>query len=60
MNTNSSSEKIGSHWLTMKSEYKLLCKIGQGSFGEVVHAQHIQTKKHCAIKFIKYDENDLA
>ena len=34
------------------SEYKIIKQIGEGGFGRVMLAEHIQTKEKVAIKFV--------
>lgn len=40
-------------WKLVETEYELLEQLGQGSYGQVIKAQHKQTGKMCAIKYIK-------
>ena len=46
-------DKLSKYWKYAKEEYKLLKVLGAGSFGQVVHGKHRDTKKDVAIKFIK-------
>lgn len=34
--------------------YKVLHKLGSGSFGEVYRCRHMQTGREVAVKFVKY------
>ena len=40
-------------WRYVTNEYKILELLGEGSFGQVVRAQHVQTGQVFAIKLIQ-------
>ena len=40
-------------WQIIKPDYKLLSILGQGTFGQVIHAMHRESRTNVAIKFIK-------
>jgi mitogen-activated protein kinase 1/3 len=40
-------------WADIEESYKVLQTIGSGSFGQVIKAQHKETKKVVAIKLIE-------
>lgn len=50
--------KLNSKWKQLKAKYKLINIIGEGTFGQVVHAKERETGVQCAIKFITADFND--
>ena len=44
--------KLCKFWKFTKDVYKLVCVLGTGTYGQVIHAIHRETKKKVAIKFI--------
>ena len=40
-------------WRYVTKEYKILELLGEGSFGQVVRAQHLQSGKTFAIKLVR-------
>jgi mitogen-activated protein kinase 1/3 len=50
---------LDEYWSIVKKEYKLIHRLGKGSFGEVVRAQSIATNKACAIKYVKCDFKNI-
>jgi serine/threonine protein kinase len=40
-------------WQIIKPDYKLLSILGQGTFGQVIHAMHRDSRTNVAIKYIK-------
>jgi len=50
--------KLSSKWKQIKSKYKLLNIIGEGTFGQVVQAKERETGQLCAIKCITTDFSD--
>ena len=46
-------ESLDPMWKQLKSEYKLVRIIGQGTFGTVVQAKHRKSGLECGIKLIK-------
>lgn len=59
MNTKEDKKtKLNSKWKQLKGKYKLINVIGEGTFGQVVHAKERESGTQCAIKFITADFND--
>ena len=46
------TKKLSSIWKGVQDQYRLLELLGEGSFGQVVKAQHILTGKMYAIKLV--------
>ena len=52
-----SKPDASSSWDVIKSEYKLIENVGEGSYGEVFKAIHIKSKFRVAIKKVALPEN---
>ena len=59
MEKNDIKGKICKQWKYANKEYKLMQILGAGTFGQVIHAKHRQSKKEVAIKFIKGELNSI-
>ena len=52
MFSNTTLSGLTALWKTIRSEYKLLEEMGQGSYGQVVKAMHRKTDQMVAIKLM--------
>lgn len=52
-NRSSNKVHLPSIWRYVTSEYKIMELLGEGSFGQVVKAQHIKTGNIFAIKLVR-------
>ena len=50
---NKDLKKLDPVWFNVSQDYTIKDTIGQGSYGEVVHAIHTKSGKHVAIKLIR-------
>ena len=44
---------MDSAWLSIMDDYELIKLLGSGSYSQVMHARHLQTKMDVAIKLLK-------
>jgi serine/threonine protein kinase len=50
--------KLQSKWKQLKGKYKLINVLGEGTFGQVVHAKDRESGNQCAIKYVTTDFKD--